>query len=106
MNFDNSNNEFLYLFICDLCGKTFHLKINYKNHMKIHNKNCFYCSYPNCYKKFYNQFNKENHERIFHEEMKDKRPNTLKNTINRIMENINSHFIDYSRFGVNILNQF
>jgi hypothetical protein len=38
MNFDNfSNNELGNLFVCDFCGKSYHNKVNYKNHLKVHN---------------------------------------------------------------------
>ena len=69
MNNDNFGN----LFICDICFKNFHLKINYKNHVKIHNKKFFCCSYPDCYKQFNNKISKENHERIFHQCIEEKK---------------------------------
>ena len=101
MNNDNFGN----LFICDICFKNFHLKINYKNHVKIHNKKFFCYSYPDCYKQFNNKISKENHERIFHQCIEEKSSNNLKNVINRVMKDINFNFIDYSKLGVNILNK-
>ncbi len=107
MNFDNfSNNELGNLFVCDFCGKSYHNKVNYKNHLKIHNKNCLYCSYLGCFQKFNNKYNKENHERIFHQQLFNKNSNTIKNTINRIIDDFNPHIIDYSKLGITILNKF
>ena len=107
MNFDNcSNKESVNLFVCDYCGKSYHIKVNYKNHLKIHNKNFLYCSYQGCYQKFNNKYNKDNHERIFHQQFYNKKSNTLKNVINRIMDNFNPHLIDYSKLGMTILNKF
>ena len=101
MNNDNFGN----LFICDICFKNFHLKINYKNHVKIHNNKFFCCSYQDCYMQFNSKIRKENHERIFHQYIEEKSSNNLKNVINRVMKDINFNFIDYSKLGVNILNK-
>lgn len=103
MSFRNLNDEMFNLYICDLCEKSFHLKINYKNHMKIHYKKSYYCSYQNCYKRFNNKISRENHERIFHLDIKENR--YFQNVINRVMEDVNLNFNNYSKIGVNILNK-
>jgi hypothetical protein len=54
---------------------------------------------------FNSKIRKENHERIFHQYIEEKSSNNLKNVINRVMKNINFNFIDFSKLGVNILNQ-
>ena len=51
-----------------LFQKIFHIEIDFKTHMKIHNgEKPFICNFPNCFRKFNRKSNLELHEKLFHQ---------------------------------------
>ena len=84
------------IYKCKFCGKNFKQNINFKNHIKIHNKtkNLFYCSNSECYKVFHTKMNLNIHKELIHKYINDKNI-TIQNMINTlIFKNFNPIIID------------
>ena len=76
-------------FKCELCQKIFHIEIDFKTHMKIHNgEKPFICNFPNCFRKFNRKVNLELHEKLFHQ---NKNKKSIKNTFKNIINNNNDN---------------